>query len=146
MGAHATLGHAWTLKNNSTMEVYGQYLWNRRNGADVKLSSGEPVSFGAVDSSRVRLGARYSRQSGARTSWYAGAAWEFEFGGRSEATIYNQYKVNETPENRGSTFLGELGLVTRPSPDSPWTIDLGIRGYAGKREGLEGRLELVYRF
>jgi hypothetical protein len=34
----------------------------------------------------------------------------------------------------------------KPSPSLPLTIDLGVQGYTGKRDGVTGSFRLNYRF
>jgi hypothetical protein len=34
----------------------------------------------------------------------------------------------------------------KPSPSLPLTIDLGVQGYTGTREGVTGSLRLKYEF
>jgi hypothetical protein len=40
----------------------------------------------------------------------------------------------------------ELGFTVLPSSTQPLRIDLGIQGYAGKREGVSASLKVEYRF
>jgi hypothetical protein len=49
-------------------------------------------------------------------------------------------------ELSGSTGIGELGLSVRPAAGAPFSLDLGVRGYVGKREGVTGSLQLKYEF
>ncbi len=30
--------------------------------------------------------------------------------------------------------------------DSPWSMDINLRGYTGEREGISGMLQLAYSF
>jgi hypothetical protein len=47
---------------------------------------------------------------------------------------------------RGNTTLVEFGMKLQASSASPWTIDLGIRGRKGQREGVTGKLRVEYAF
>jgi hypothetical protein len=48
------------------------------------------------------------------------------------------------PDLKGGTGIGELGLSLKPSPSLPLTIDLGVQGYTGTREGVTGSLRLKF--
>ncbi|MDR2788464.1 MAG: hypothetical protein LBD06_08945, partial [Candidatus Accumulibacter sp.] len=50
------------------------------------------------------------------------------------------------PDLKGGTGIGEIGLSMKPSPSLPLTIDLGVQGYTGKRDGVTGSFRLNYRF
>jgi hypothetical protein len=47
---------------------------------------------------------------------------------------------------KGDTGLLEVGLTLRPTPNSPFSVDFGLQGYNGKREGVTGSLRVDYRF
>ena len=48
---------------------------------------------------------------------------------------------------RGSTGIGEIGLTFKPSQSTiPLSLDLGVQGYVGKREGVTGSLQLRFEF
>jgi hypothetical protein len=42
--------------------------------------------------------------------------------------------------------MGELGFTLKPSATLPLFFDLGVQGYAGKREGLTGSLQAKWDF
>jgi hypothetical protein len=46
---------------------------------------------------------------------------------------------------RGDTGFGELGVSLRPG-GGPVTLDLGVQGYFGKREGVSGSLVVRLEF
>jgi outer membrane autotransporter protein len=113
-------------------------------GDSVRLSTGDPVKFKDVDSSRLRLGSRFAYAVNEYVSPYIGAAWEYEFDGRARAST-NGFDI-EAPSLRGDTGIGELGVVLKPSKDLPLSFDLGVQGYVGKREGVTGSLQVKYEF
>ncbi|MDR1083782.1 MAG: hypothetical protein LBP22_02740 [Deltaproteobacteria bacterium] len=51
-----------------------------------------------------------------------------------------------SPSLKGSSGIFELGLAVRPAPSKPWSIDLGVQGYAGKREGFSGSVSVRLEF
>jgi outer membrane autotransporter protein len=143
-GLHGGLGRVWSLGQNSSLELYGKYLWNRRNGDSVTLSTGDAIRFQATDSQRTRLGIRFSRQASARFLPYAGVAWEHELDSRARAETAGLEL--ETPSHQGNSGIGEFGAVLKPNPAVPLTVDLSVRGYLGQRRGVRGSLKLEYAF
>ncbi len=73
-----------------------------------------------------------------------GAAYEHEFDGKAKATT-NGYSI-DAPSLRGGTVVGEAGLALKPSRTLPLSLDLGVQGYAGKREGVTGSLRVGFEF
>jgi outer membrane autotransporter protein len=143
-GFHAGAGYVWNLADQVSFDVYGKYFWTRQEGDFLTLSSGDPVDFSAADSSRLRLGGRFSYVVNQYVSPYIGAAWEYEFGGEIQASS-NGYAI-DPPSLGGGSGIGELGLSFKPSPALPLSIDLGVQGYAGQREGVTGTLQAKVEF
>ena len=104
---------------------------------------GDRFSFDSVTSDRLRLGARYTADTDKAWSLYCGAAYEYEFSGDSHMKA-GQF---DAPEQslQGSTVFGEIGTVWGRK-DSPWSMDVNLRGYAGEREGFSGMVQLAYAF
>ncbi|GHU13751.1 hypothetical protein FACS189441_1870 [Betaproteobacteria bacterium] len=146
VSAHLGAGYILKLSEQSKLDVYGQYLWSHQNGDTVKLTTGETVKFKAVDSQRTRLGVKWHHALTTKTTAYFGAAWEHEYNGKAKASIYG-YKL-DAPELKGDTGLLEAGLTVTPTTANKqgWSLDLGVQGYAGKREGVTGSLRARYRF
>jgi outer membrane autotransporter protein len=143
-GLHAGLGYVWQFTDKASLDLYGKYFWTRQQGDSVTLSTGEPVKFKDADSSRVRIGSRLAYALSACVSPYVGAAWEHEFDGRAKAAT-NGFDI-AAPSLRGDTGIGELGLTLKPSTTLPLSFDVGVQGYAGKREGVTGSLQVRFEF
>ena len=75
---------------------------------------------------------------------YVGAHWEHEFDGKQRSSV-NGVNIG-SPSSKGDTGVGELGLTLRPVKDSGFSIDLGVQGYTGVREGVAGSLQLKFEF
>jgi outer membrane autotransporter protein len=144
LSAYAGFGYVWEITEKFSLDVYGQYFWTRHQGDDVTLTTGDPVSFADVDSRRLRLGGRFTYEINDYLSPYIGAAWEREFAARQRATTFG-YDI-DTPSLRGDTGIGELWLSFKHSKHLPLSIDIGVQGYLGKREGATGNLQIKYEF
>lgn len=141
---HAGLGYLWNITEDHSLDIYGKYYWTRVLGTDETLNTGDHVDFDDITSSRTRLGARYAYQATEHVSTYIGAAWEHEFEGVSDSSVFG-YDI-DSPKIRGDSGRGEMGLRFTPTDDLPLTVDLGVQGYAGKKEGVTGSLFVQYEF
>ncbi|MDR1648068.1 MAG: autotransporter outer membrane beta-barrel domain-containing protein, partial [Zoogloeaceae bacterium] len=110
----------------------------------VRLTTGEPVKFQAVDSQRTRLGARWSQRVSQNGNLYLGAAWEREYDGKAKASIHG-YRL-DTPKLKGNTGMLEAGFTLNPTAEKPLTLEFGVQGYTGRREGITGSFRVNYRF
>ncbi|MDR1921579.1 MAG: autotransporter outer membrane beta-barrel domain-containing protein [Candidatus Adiutrix sp.] len=141
-GFHAGLGYVWSISGRADLDLYGQYLWTRQEGKAVILSTGDPVNFDDADSHRLRGGARLTYAVYENIKPYVGLAYEHELDGQASASLYGQ--ALPTPELKGDTGIGELGLEIEAG--NSVKIDLGLQGYAGQREGFSGSLGLKFEF
>jgi outer membrane autotransporter protein len=142
-GLHAGAGYIWNVTDAAALDLYAKYLWTRQEGDSVTLNTGDPVRFEDADSHRARAGARLSYTLSDVVKPYAGAAWEYEFDGEAEASSYG--RSIKAPELKGGTGIGELGLIIGKA-DFPLSLDLGVQGYLGTREGVTGSLQLKFTF
>ncbi|MDR0881598.1 MAG: autotransporter outer membrane beta-barrel domain-containing protein [Candidatus Adiutrix sp.] len=140
---HTGLGYLWNLSGKSSLDLYGKYFWTHQNGADVTLSTNDPVKFDDLASKRLRAGGRFSYALSEYASPYLGAAYEHEFDNRARATTYG-YAI-EDPNLRGDIGIGEMGLTVAWEA-LPLSLDLACQGYVGQREGLGVSLEMKYEF
>jgi len=143
-GASAAVGYVWNLSEATTIDVSGKVLWSRLGSDTVQLTTGETVEFDAVTSERTRLGARVSYALSEQVTPYAGAAWEHEFDGKAGATTNGL--ALDAPSMGGDTGILEAGLTLTPSDDLPLSIDLGLQGFVGQREGIAGSFQARLTF
>lgn len=143
-GLHLGTGYIWNITDKASLDLYGKYFWTRQAGDSITLSTGDPIDFDDVYSSRLRFGSRFAYAVNEYVSPYVGAAWEHEFDGKARAST-NGYDI-KAPSLRGDTGIGELGLTFTPSQTLPLSFDLGVQGYAGKREGVTGSLQAKWEF
>ena len=126
------------------MDVSGRYIWSRLGADSTTLSTGETVDFAAVTSERSRLGVRVAYALSDTVTPYAGAAWEHEFDGKARART-NGLAI-DAPSLAGDTGIFEAGLTLTPSDDLPLSIDLGLQGFVGQREGVAGSFQAKLAF
>ena len=140
-GAHVGAGKL-IQRGSGQWDIYGKYFHTDIDGDSFEMG-GDRFSFDDVTSDRLRLGARYTADTDKAWSLYCGAAYEYEFSGDSRMKA-GQF---EAPEQslQGSTVFGEIGTVWGRK-DSPWSMDVNLRGYAGEREGFSGMVQLAYAF
>jgi outer membrane autotransporter protein len=81
-GFHLGAGYEWNITEAASLDVYGKYFMTHQEGDSVRLSTGDPVKFDAVDSQRLRGGARFGYAVNEHVSPYIGAAYEYEFDGK----------------------------------------------------------------
>lgn len=142
-GAHIGIGKIFKLDNGKAWDIYGKYFHTHHEGDSVKIA-GDVFDFDSVDSDKLRIGARFSEQQGAKLASYYGLAWEYEFSGDAGGTAAGHAMY--TPSLEGSTVIGEVGFRYTPGKASPWYFDANIKGYVGMQEGISGSVQAVYSF
>ena len=140
-GGHIGFGRENALANGNSLDVYGKYFCNRRNG--VSFDAGGRYDLDAVTSQVLRVGARYTMK---REKWnfYGGVAYEHELDGKAEGTADGL--AIRGADVGGGSFRGELGATVRPDENSPWRMDFNVTGFAGKKRGLSGGVSVALMF
>ena len=140
-GAHLGVGKEISLANGNTVDVYGKYFYNRKNG--VSFNAGGHYDLDAVTSQIIRVGARYTIK---RDKWdfYAGAAYEHELDGKATGTTGGL--AIRGADTSGGSFRGEIGATMKPGENSPWSLDLNVAGFAGKKQGFTGGVSVSFMF
>ena len=140
---HLGVGKETKLKAGDALETYLKYFFSHQNGTSGKLSTGEDYDFDAVNSHRLRLGARYTHDMGEEGKFYAGLAWEYEFNGEARATY--QGMATPSPSLKGGSAMLELGYRFTPKK-SRVSYDVNFSGWQGKREGFSGSVGVNWAF
>ena len=134
--AHLGVGKAFNLGNGNTLDGYLKYFYSHQAGdtttIHIENAADERGSFDAVDSHRLRIGARLTHKVNDRNSFYGGLAYQYEFGGEARAHFTSGGNV-PSPSVKGSSGMLELGWQVKPG--GPVTLDLGMTGWAGKQRG-----------
>ena len=142
-GFHLGFGRVTKLKGGSSVDTYLKYFYAHQNDADATLATGETYKFDDVDSSRLRLGVRYTKGDNPENQVYAGIAWEYEFDGDARASY--QGMDTPAPSLKGSSGVLELGARFAPK-DSNVSYELNLNGWAGKRRGVSGGVNANWEF
>ncbi|MDO4987402.1 MAG: autotransporter outer membrane beta-barrel domain-containing protein, partial [Synergistes sp.] len=143
IGAHAGIGYKWSMKDGADIDTYIKYLWNKQNG-DSPMVDGQRFDLNDINSHRLRVGLRYnSRPNNDALKFFAGLAYEHEFDGTAKGTM-GEYALLE-PDFTGGSARAELG-IKYDKKESPWKVELGLTGYAGKRESIGATLNAWYEF
>lgn len=142
--AHIGAGYDWQFSDKSSLDISAKYLWTHVGGGSVNVA-GDPIHFDDTDSHRVRLAGQFKHALNERASLSAGLGYEYEFDGKANATTYYFYKV-DAPSIKGGSGLAELGIRFLPTANKNLTLDFKIKGYVGKREGINGTAQIEYAF
>ena len=142
-GAHIGVGKIFSLGDDSDLDVYGKFFHTYTEGDSFKVA-GDEFEFDSINSDRLRIGARVTSNKENKFSTYYGLAYEYEFNGDAEMRAAGMKAPTQSLQ--GSSVMAEIGLNYQPTPDSPWSFDLNMRGYAGERQGGSFNVQATYTF
>ncbi len=142
-GAHIGIGQIIPLSESSDLDVYGKFFHTYTEGDSFKVDTDE-FEFDSINSDRLRVGARLTTNKENKFSTYYGLAYEYEFNGDAEMRAAGMNAPTQSLQ--GSSYMAEVGFNYQPTPDSPWSFDLNMRGYAGEREGATFNVQATYTF
>ncbi|MDR2745225.1 MAG: autotransporter outer membrane beta-barrel domain-containing protein, partial [Desulfovibrio sp.] len=144
---HAGAGYEWQVTEKSVIDILGRYYWTHQGGTSATLDTDEDITFRPDNSHRLRAGARYTyaRDEDRYLSFYAGAAYEYEFDHKIHARNQDGHEL-DAPGMTGPTGIGEIGMIIRPRKDSNITLECGLQGYTGMRRGISGGIRLGLEF
>ena len=142
-GAHIGIGKIISLSESSDLDIYGKFFHTYTEGDSFKVDNDE-FEFDSINSDRLRIGARITSNKENKFSTYYGLAYEYEFNGDADMTA--QGLKAPTQSLQGSSVMAEVGFNYQPTPDSPWSFDLNMRGYAGERQGGSFNVQATYTF
>ena len=142
-GTHIGVGKIISLSDSSDLDVYGKFFHTYTEGDSFTVDK-DKFEFDSITSDRLRIGARVTTNKANAFSTYYGLAYEYEFNG--DADMRAQNLKAPTQSLQGSSYMAEVGFNYQPTPDSPWSFDLNMRGYAGEREGASFNVQATYTF
>ena len=147
--AHIGAGYVFDLTPDVKLDAYGRYLLSYVEGDDVTLESDAKERFSMDDTTThaVRLGARL--EGAFQTfDWYAGLAYEHVFDGKAkgELKFAGATAALDAPSLKDDSAIVDLGFTMKPEANGPWTIGVGLKGYAGDHRGGTGSVNVLYTF
>lgn len=147
--AHIGAGYVFDLTPDVKLDAYGRYLLSYVEDDDVTLESDAKERFSMDDTTThaVRLGARL--EGAFQTfDWYAGLAYEHVFDGKAkgELKFAGATAALDAPSLKDDSAIVDLGFTMKPEANGPWTIGVGLKGYAGDRRGGTGSVNVLYTF
>lgn len=142
-GAHIGIGKITSLSESSDLDIYGKFFQTYTEGDSFKVANDE-FEFDSINSDRLRIGARITSNKENKFSTYYGLAYEYEFNGDADMTA--QGLKAPTQSLQGSSVMAEVGFNYQPTPTSPWSFDLNMRGYNGERQGGSFNVQATYTF
>lgn len=142
-GANLAIGKVIKVNQENNLDVYGKYLFLHQGGSTVNIL-GDTFDLKAINSHRMRVGAKLTNTSNKYINSYIDLAYEYEFAGQSKAVTYG----TELPyvSTKGATAIAELGVVYKPKNHDKFEMRMGMQGYVGKRQGMGGTMELKWKF
>lgn len=147
-GTDLSMGKIFQLDDRTRLDVYGSFCYTHFGTSDFTISGSNfsnDFHFGTADSERLRAGGRIVRDVDENLKLYYGAAYEYEFGGRSNISTQGEY-IDDDGGLRGGTAIGELGISYGNLKKSPWVIDVSLHGYGGNRDGFSANIQANYYF
>ena len=142
-GAHIGVGKIISLSESSDLDIYGKFFHTYTESDSVTIAD-DKFDFDSITSDRLRVGARITSNKENKFSTYYGLAYEYEFNGDADMTA--QGLRADTQSLQGSSVMAEVGFNYQPTPDSPWSFGLNMRGYAGERQGGSFNVQATYTF
>lgn len=142
-GAHIGIGKITSLSESSDLDIYGKFFHTYTEGDSFKVANDE-FEFDSINSDRLRIGARITSNKENKFSTYYGLAYEYEFNGDTDMTAQGLKAPKQSLQ--GSSVMAEVGFNYQPTPTSPWSFDLNMRGYTGERQGGSFNVQATYTF
>lgn len=147
---HVGAGYLMPLTEALKLDLYGRYVLSYLDGDDVGLhtGNGETFSMDSTVTHAFRLGARLNGNFCDNAAWRFGLAYEHVADGDAESDVLAEgtRAALDVPTLEGDTGIMELGVTMTPSATSPWSFDVGLKGYVGDRQGVSGSALVTYAF
>lgn len=147
---HVGAGYLMSITEALKLDLYGRYVLSYLDGDDAGLHTvnGETFSMDSTVTHAFRLGARLNGNFCDNAAWRFGLAYEHVADGDAESDVLAEgtRAALDVPTLEGDTGIMELGVTMTPSATSPWSFDVGLKGYVGDRRGVSGSALATYAF
>ena len=142
-GLHLGAGYLWNISDCARLDVSSKFIWTHQSPDHATIAN-DRVKFEAIDSLRWRSGARLSYGATSSFAPYVGVYYDHEFDGQAKGSVY-AFGIPSTALE-GGTGVGEIGVAFNPTGTDTFSVDLGVQGYTGVREGVTGSVQLKWDF
>ena len=147
---HVGAGYLMSITEALKLDLYGRYVLSYLDGDDAGLhtGNGETFSMDSTVTHAFRLGARLNGNFCDNAAWRFGLAYEHVADGDAESDVLAEgtRAALDVPTLEGDTGIMELGVTMTPSATSPWSFNIGLKGYVGDRRGVSGSALATYAF
>ena len=144
-GFHIGGGKELEISPDNKLNLNGRLLWTRIEDFTAITKAGEHLGFDSANSVRTHLGARVDHKVTQEAKLYAGAAWEQELDGEIEGKL-DSYRVDK-PDFSGASAVFEVGGKYEQNQGvQGWVANAGVKGVAGKRDEISGKVGVGYRW
>ena len=145
-GAAVGAGYVWNVTESDAFDPYVRYSWTRigSDTADLNNRDADKYDIDSVNVQTLRAGLNLSAQMSVSVKARVGAAYEHVFDGDADGLI-SGLVIDNSASLEGNRGVFELGLTIAPT-ESSLSLDLGLSGYAGDREGVSGNVQVNYKF
>lgn len=144
-GFHIGGGKELEVSPDNKLTLNGRLLWTEIENFSTLSKAQEHLGFDSARSVRTHLGARLDHKVTQEAKLYAGAAWEQELDGEIEGKL-DSYRVDK-PDFSGASAVFEVGGKYEQNQGMQgWVANAGIKGVAGKRDEIAGKVGVGYRW
>lgn len=147
---HVGAGYLVPVTKALKLDLYGRYVLSYLDGDDAGLhtGNGETFSMDSTVTHAFRVGARLNGNFCDNAAWRFGLAYEHVADGDAESDVLAEgtRAALDVPTLEGDTGIMELCVTMTPSATSPWSFDVGLKGYVGDRRGVSGSALATYAF
>lgn len=144
-GFHIGGGKELEISPDNKLTLNGRLLWTEIENFSTLSKAQEHLGFDSARSVRTHLGARLDHKVTQEAKLYAGAAWEQELDGEIEGKL-DSYRVDK-PDFSGASAVFEVGGKYEQNQGMQgWVANAGVKGVAGKRDEIAGKVGIGYRW
>ena len=140
----ANLGYMWNIAPDHRFNIDARYTLTDLAANSVNVGK-DVLRFGSTQSSRIKIGGRYTYAKMSNYEPYVGLAYEREMKGNVAGRTYI-FDIDQ-PSLKGNTGIVEIGVKMKPDANNKnLKINFGIESSFGKREGTSANVRLHYAF
>ncbi len=144
-GASFGGGYVFELSEGVSMDVYSHGIWTHQKGNMLKDNLGQIIQFKNSNSFRILVGSRtYFALSSEQIRPFAGLGMDWEIDGKPKVFV-DGYQAH-VAKLSGLSGMAEIGLSVYPNTKRPLSLEFGLQGFLGKRDGFAGELKAKYWF